>query len=132
MVFERRDYKKMKKEDLLEGIDRNALKNFLREKIDREIILKYLFIKSIEEKYEDEYIETKYRIKPGKIRRDYNALDKDKIGNIEKEILAKIEAGEINLNFEAVRWHRESLQTMYASERGKKGQEALTKEKDDI
>ena len=115
----------MKKEDLLEGIDRNALKNFLREKIDREIILKHLFIKSIEEKYEDDYIETKYRINPEKIRRDYNALDKDKIESIEKEILAKIETGEISLNSEAVRWHKESLQTMYASERGKKGQAEL-------
>ena len=122
----------MNNEDLLEGIDRNALKNFLREKIDREIILKYLFIKSIEKKYDDEYIETKYRVKPEKIRKDYNALDKNKIESMEKEILAKIEAGEINLNSEAARWHKESLQNMYASERGKKGQEYLKEKKEEI
>ena len=107
-----------------DDIDKKALKAFLREKINREIILKYLFVKSIEEEYGDEYIQTKYRIKPERIRRDYNALNKTEIENMEQEIIAKIEAGEINLNSEAIRWHRESLQSMRASEIGKKGQAA--------
>ena len=105
--------------------DKEALKKFLREKISREIILKYLFLKSLEGDYEDEYIKTKYRINPGKIRRDYSLLDKNEIACMENEITARIQAGEIDLHSETVRWHRESLQSLYASERGKKGQEAL-------
>ena len=113
------------KDNLFDGIDRKALDDFLKEKINREIILKYLFIKSIEEKFEDEYIQAKYRINPKKIRREYNSLDKEKIASMEKDLRAKIEEKIIDLDSEAVRWHRESFQSPRSSETGKKGQEAL-------
>lgn len=84
-------------------IDKKALNKFLKEKINREIILKYLFLNSLEEQYGDDYIKTKYRINPENIRKEYNSLNKDEIADMEKEIIAKIQAGQINLNSEAVR-----------------------------
>ena len=91
-------------------IDKKALNKFLKEKINREIILQYLFLESIEKQYGDEYIKTMYRINPENIRKEYNSLDKEEILDMEKDIKAKIQAGQINLNTEAVRWHKESFE----------------------
>ena len=119
------------KDNLFDGIDRKALDDFLKEKINREIILKYLFIKSIEARYEDDYIKTKYRIDAQKIRREYNSLDREKIGEMENELKVKIQAGEIDLNAEAVRWHRENFEEKEKNELRKKEQEELKGKKED-
>jgi len=113
----------MKDEKLFEGIDKKAFMDSLKDDINREIILKYLFIKSIEARYEDDYIKTKYRIDAQKIRREYSSLDKEKIGEMENELKAKIQAGEIDLNAEAVGWHRESFEEVVRKELKKKEQE---------
>lgn len=85
------------------------IRDYLREKVSRDIIMKYLFIKTIDGNHGDEYIKTKYRINAFKIRTLYKALNESEREKIEKEIKAQIEAGEINLEQEAVNWHREAL-----------------------
>lgn len=85
------------------------IRDCLREKVSRDIIMKYLFIKTIDENHGDEYIKTKYRINAFKIRSLYKALDETEREKLEKEIKAQIEVGEINLEQEAINWHREAL-----------------------
>ncbi len=99
----------MKDEKLFEGIDKKAFTESLKEENRRKIILKYLFLKSIEKEYADEYIKTKYRINPKTIREQYEGLDKEEIAVLESELKAKIQKGIINLQSEAVNWHRESF-----------------------
>ena len=49
-----------------------AMKEFLREKISIDVITKYIFIKSMEEKYDDEYLDRMYRINCRNIRERYS------------------------------------------------------------
>lgn len=104
-----------------------AMREFLREKVYREVIMKYLFIKTLEEKYDDEYIRTIYRINASAIRGEYNALSEDERKQLESNIRKQIESGEINLNKEAINWHRQSLHAKHMSEineeNNKKGEE---------
>ena len=85
------------------------MRAYLREKVSRDIIMKYLFIKTIDENYGDEYIKTKYRINAFTIRSLYKALDENERQKLEEEIKEQIESGEIVLEQEAVKWHREAL-----------------------
>ena len=85
------------------------IREYLREKVSRDIIMKYLFIKTIDENHGDEYIKTKYRINAFKIRSLYKALDESEKERLEKEIKEQIESGEIDLEQQAVNWHREAL-----------------------
>ena len=85
----------------------------------------------MEEKYEDEYIQTMYKINPTKIRNDYNALNKEEIADMEENLIAQINAKEINLASEAVRWHREGLSAIRRSEISKKGYETYKAKKEE-
>ena len=93
-----------------------ALRKFLSEEANKEIITKYMFIKSKEEKYSDEYIKAKYRINPATIRNLYNGIDEEERAKIESIIKKQIEAGEKDLDKLAAIWHRQALIT------GKKGE----------
>lgn len=93
-----------------------AMREFLKEQINRDVIMKYLFIKTIEKDYDDEYIKTMYRINASDIRGKYNALSETERKSLESKIKKQIEAGEINLNEEVVNWHRESLKASYLRE----------------
>ena len=89
--------------------ENNPINEYLRELIIKEAVLKYLFVKSMENKYNDEYLNMKYRINTKNIREEYDVIGKERRAGIEKELRAKIEAGEIDLDKEAARWHREAL-----------------------
>ena len=93
-----------------------AMKKFLREKVNRDVIMKYLFIKTIEKDYDHEYIKTMYRINASAIIEKYNKLSEDERKELETTIRKQIEVGEIDLNKEAVNWHRESLHAKHISE----------------
>ena len=89
--------------------NKQEMREYLRQKANREIIMKYLFVKEIEGRYDDEYIKTRYRINAATIRGLYSALSDEDKKEVESTIKKQIEAGEINLNKEAVNWHREDL-----------------------
>ncbi len=90
-----------------------AIQDYLREIINKEIIMKYLFIKSMEEDYGDEYLTRKYRINVSLIRKSYDKLKPDERDRIQRDIETKIVNGEIDLSREAVRWHKEELNKYY-------------------
>ncbi len=89
--------------------DVEGIRSYLKEMVNKEIIMKYLFIKSMEGNYDDKYIARKYKINVASTRIQYNSLSQDEKSKIERDIKAKIENGEIDLHEEAVRWHREGL-----------------------
>lgn len=90
-------------------INNEAMRKYLKEQVSRDLIIKYMFIKSKEEKYSDEYIQKKYKINALKIRALYKALDKEEVGRLEKTIINQIETGEINLDEQAVIWYKQYL-----------------------
>ena len=97
-----------------------AMRDFLREKIDKDIVMKYLFIKGMGEFYDDEYLTRMYRIDVLKIRQQYDALEQNKRNRIEKDIRDQIVAGEVDLSKEAVIWHREALKRKVKKETNRK------------
>lgn len=83
---------------------------FISDMVYREIILKYLFVKEkMDENYGLQYISNLYKINAESTITLYNNLDPKRRNEIEEDIKGKIESGEISLNDEAVRWHREGL-----------------------
>lgn len=102
-----------------------AIKDFLRAEVCKDIVIKYIFIKSIEGSYDDDYLYKTYGLRPLMIKKRYKFLEKDEREEMEKTINQKIEAGEIDLNKEAEKWHREKLKAEYcrkiASENSIKG-----------
>lgn len=93
-----------------------AMKEFLREKISIDVITKYIFIKSMEEKYDDEYLDRMYRINCRNIREKYSVIPEEDRTRIEDNIRKQIAVGEIDLSVEAANWHREGLRK-YQDER---------------
>lgn len=87
-----------------------AMREFLREKINVDVITKYIFIKSMEEKYDDEYLSKMYRIDCRNIRQNYSLIPEEERGRIESNIRKQIESGVIDLKKEAVIWHKEGLE----------------------
>ena len=100
-------------------------KKYFREQAIRETILKYLFVKSLEEEYDFERIAFTYRINPEIIIKAYNGLNKEESSNIENEIIEKINKGEIDLKHEAARWHKQGLKESQLTEQAVKGQKVL-------
>ena len=98
-----------------------VLGKFLREEADKEIITKYMFIKSKEEKYSDEYIKAKYRINPETIRNLYNGIDENERLKLESIIKKQIEAGEKDLDKLAAIWHRQALISVKKGDSNRKG-----------
>lgn len=94
-----------------------AMRDFLREKLYRDVVMKYVFIKAMEEKYDDEYLDRMYRINCRNIREKYNIIPEEERSRIENDIRKQIDAGEIDLSKEAVNWHREGLMK-YQNEKG--------------
>ena len=93
-----------------------SMRNFLREKVNKEIVMKYMFIKSMEEFYDDEYLSIKYRINVSLIRENYDKLKPDERDRIQRDIETKIVNGEIDLSREVVRWHKEELNKDYTKD----------------
>lgn len=96
-----------------------AMREFLREKVNKDIVLKYLFIKEMEKDFDDEYIDRMYRIDTTRIRKMYEDIEGKDRDKIEKDILSQIKTGEIDLNREAVNWHREGLKRAHIKETNK-------------
>lgn len=86
-----------------------AMREFLREKVNIDIVMKYMFIKSMEGRYDDEYLDRMYRIDTTSIRKGYDGLGKEERKKTEENIRKKIAAGEVDLSKEAINWHREGL-----------------------
>ena len=97
-----------------------ALGKFLREEANKEIITKYMFIKSKEEKYSDEYINAKYRINPATIRNLYNKIDQNERLKLESILKKQIESGEKDLDELAAIWHRQALMSAKKGQANKK------------
>ena len=93
-----------------------AMREFLREKVNKDIVLKYLFIKQMEKDFDDEYLDRMYRIDTTRIRKMYDDIEGKDRDKIEKDIVGQIKSGEINLSKEAVNWHREGLKKAYIKE----------------
>ena len=91
-------------------------KDFINKLAYEHIIQQYLFIKLLEKDFSDEYIKTMYRINASAIIEKYNKLSEDERKELETTIRKQIEVGEIDLNKEAVNWHRESLHAKHISE----------------
>ena len=89
--------------------ENNNVKKYIREQAMKEVIMKYLFIKRMQDKYGLDYINKLYKINSQSIIYMYNSLDKEEVKNIEEQILAQIDNGDIDLETEAARWHREGL-----------------------
>ncbi len=86
-----------------------AINEFLGQEVCKDVVMKYIFIKSIEESYDDEYIYKMYGLRPLMIKERYKSLEKDERVKMEKNIREKIEAGEIDLSQEAEKWNRKKL-----------------------
>ena len=89
--------------------NKKEMRDLIRDSAVREIVMKYLFIKTIEDTHGDEYIKTMYRINSSLIRQAYNALGKEEREEMEKIVKEQIELGEVDLNKEAINWHRQSV-----------------------
>ena len=100
-----------------------SVKDYMRKLVNKDIITKYLFIKTLEENYGDEYIKTIYRINPLAIRGAYNAIDEKERSELEAEIQESIAKGEIDLTEEAKKWHRESFKTTFRNKEDKRCEE---------
>ena len=100
-----------------------SVKDYTRKIVNKEIIKKYLFIKSLEETYGDEYIRIMYRINPLAIRNSYSTIDENEKDQLEAEIQELIAKGEIDLTEEAKKWHRESFKTTFRSKEDKRCEE---------
>jgi len=96
--------------------DNKEMKKYIRREASKEIILKHIFIETLELSYSDEYIETMFRISPFKIRNLYDALNEDEKIEIEEELKKQIELGNIDIKQSAVQWHRESLKAAHRRE----------------
>ena len=88
-----------------------SVKDYTRKIVTKEIIKKYLFIKTLEKTYGDEYIRTMYRINPLAIRGAYDTIEEKERAELEAQIQDLIARGEIDLTEEAKKWHRESFKT---------------------
>ncbi len=86
-----------------------SMREFLKEKVYYDVIMKYMFIKSMEDRFDDEYLDRMYRINTSRVRGVYKEIGEKEREKIEEKIRMQIEAGEIDLNKEVVRWHREAL-----------------------
>ncbi len=90
-----------------------SMRGLLREKTNRDVVIKYMFIKAMEERCDDKYLDMMYRINCKNIRLRYSLLTEDERTKIENDIKNQIVAGEVNLSEEAVKWHREGLNAEY-------------------
>ena len=104
------------------------VREYIRRKASREIIIKHLFLESIESRYSDEYIETMYRISPLKIRSLYDALNENEKIEMEEEIKKQIATGDIDIKKEVIQWHRESLSAKHRREINKENRNKQGKE----
>ena len=101
----------------------------IRKIVNTDIILKYLFLESLDEKYGDEYISAKYRINAKKIRMQYEYISKEyDIEGLENEIKSQVDSGDIDLNKKAVEWHKDALKK---AKRGKLDTDEANKEFDE-
>ena len=93
------------------------LRKYLRQKTNEIIVMKYMFIESLEDNYGDEYIYRLYKINPFTIRKLYSSLPENEREEIRTKINKQIESGEINLKDKAAEWHKEALKSEAASRR---------------
>lgn len=92
----------------------NSLREFLRQKVNEDIVIKYLFLESKKgNNYQDEYIRMTYGIDSKFIKEQYDRMNEKDRKRVEEKLKSKIEAGEIDLNEEAVKWHKETLKRDY-------------------
>lgn len=110
-------------------IDNEKLRAFLREKVNRDIIIKYLFIKNNEGQYDDQYIKRTYGITPFTIRELYKGLNEDERRKVEEKVTEEMETGEINLEKEAENWQREALKKQHLREKNEKGKNQKREER---
>ena len=96
------------------------LREVLKEKANKDTIMKYMFINELRKKYEDQYIQTMYGINIKHIELRYKVIDENSKKEITTEIKEKIDSGEIDLNREAINWHRESLKQKAIKEQNSK------------
>ncbi len=94
---------------------------FFREKVNRDIIMKYMFLESLGEQYGDEYIMMMYKINSKNIRALYGAINEDERVKVGNDIKKEIESKKLDLNKKAVEWHKEALRK--ESERDSEGEE---------
>ena len=89
--------------------DKEALNKYISEIRNKEIIKKYIFVKNMSKRYEEEYLNTMYKIDSEKIKNMYEQIDEKERVRLEKTIMEQIAAGEIDLYEEALKWHKEGL-----------------------
>lgn len=92
----------------------NAMRDFLRRKIVKEIIKKKVFLEGLREKgLNDDEVFIQYGIRPDFAIGSYYSLT-DEEREMEEFILKQIQAEEIDLSKEAERWRRENTVTTNA------------------
>ena len=105
--------------------DNKSVKDYFRLKASEEIVKKYLFLKTLEENYDNEYIKINYRINPLTIQMMYDSLNEDERKAIEAILKKQIEENEIDLKEEAKKWHRNASKNInkngaYRKEKGER------------
>ncbi len=91
------------------------LRKFLRQKTNEIIVMKYMFIESLEDNFGEEYIYRLYKISPDTIRKLYFSLPENEREEMRTKINEQIKSGEIDLKNKAVEWHKEGLKSEAAS-----------------
>lgn len=103
--------------------DNEALKEFIKQKAYRDIIIKYMFVKSMEKQYSDKYIDMKYKLNSAIIRKKYELLEESYRESVENSILEQINSGKIDLRSEAAAWHKAALKKEANARKNRNGKE---------
>lgn len=86
-----------------------AMREFLKERINKDIVMKYIFVQTMEGQCTGEELREKYGIDIEDIRQKYEELEEAERERVENSIRKQIKAGEVDLSREAVSWQNQTM-----------------------
>lgn len=85
-----------------------AMREFLKEKINKDIVMKYIFAQTMKGQCTGEELKEKYGIDIEDIIQKYEEIEEEARVRLENSIRKQVEVGELNLNREAVSWQNQT------------------------
>lgn len=86
-----------------------AMIEFLKEKIDKDTVMKYIFVETMGSQYTVKKLKEKYGIDVEDIKRKYEGIEEGERIRVENLIRKQVKAGEVDLSKEAASWHKQTM-----------------------